>query len=854
MASVHAPLLDYCGTIDYRPHGTPVPSAFAEAAQDSAPRTRPNQVEGMDSKDKLDLSNKNILDVLVDYRRAWLVAVVLLTLAIAVFVPRMQADPSLKAGIDPTSEAYLQHQKLIEIFGNEEFILVAIKNERGAADPAMLKALQAITTGLEGLDEISEVVSLSTLRVFQKKGELFGSYPFIQAKNGDPALPDPGRLEEMRKALPITDLLLSKDLKTLGVLAKLQDRCRFDTCSVDQITADIDRMVKEHIPPGTEDRMIGAPLIRQAIHRYNVQTGIVFGTLCLLIGTVVSVYVFRSWKVTVISNGILCICVLWVLGLMALLGIPLNSTTSLSFGFIPIVTIELVIHMVVRYHQFHRTAANKVDAIKLAVRWLARPCCICCMTTAVGFGSLMVSSIPMVRQLGFIMSIGIMISFCLSMILIPAIFSYMKSLEIAEESSVVVGWLDKLLTGVENAIFSHHRVFVAIGVAITLILFAGTPLVRSDPQVLRWLSDSTPEVKDLQFVEKNLAAFNTIELMLQAPPNTFKDPAAWKKVSELEQALHQHPEVASVDSLLPLLTYLNNLLGSGTEPGKDLFSNKALIPQLLTLTTMSSEGKRVVRRFVNDSFDAVHISVRIRNSPSVPIGETIAAIRSIADSVIGPTARVTVTGDLVVVQDQAANLIKDQIWSMFIAITIITVLMMIQLGSPLLGLLCLIPNIPPVAAVFGIMGWFGISLDSITVFAATVAIGLAVDNTIHFLTQLKREISLSPGNGIEECVRRAYRLTAKQIISWTTVTLLGFIALAVSPFRPVVFFGILGCSSLLLGLYGDLLFIQSLILWSPALRRTIKKLIGKELSRAEWAEQCVVNCPPSEVEPRVKTG
>jgi predicted RND superfamily exporter protein len=451
------------------------------------------------------------------------------------------------------------------------------------------------------------------------------------------------------------------------------------------------------------------------------------------------------------------------------------------------------------------------------------------------------------------MSVGIMISFGLSMILIPAIFSFMKSLDVPEESSVVVGWLDRFLTRIENAIFNHHGKFVAIGAAMTVVLLAGAPFVRSDPQVLRWLSESTPEVKDLRFVEKNLAEFNSVELMVQASPNAFKDPAAWKKVSDLEQALRENPEVVDIDSLLPLLTYLNNLLGSGTDPGKDLFSNKALIPQLITLTTMSPEGKRAVRRFVNDAFDTVHISVRIKNSPTVPIGDTIAAIRSISDSVMGPTARVIVTGDLVVVQDQAANLIKDQLWSMCLAITIITVLMMIQLGSPMLGLLCLIPNTPPVAAVFGIMGWFGISLDSITVFAATVAVGLAVDNTIHFLTQLKREISLSPTNGIEECVRRAYRLTAKQVISWTTVTLLAFIALAVSPFRPVIFFGILGCSSLLLGLYGDLLFIQSLILWSPAIRRAIKKLIEKELKRSEWVEQCV-QCPPPEAEPRAKTG
>lgn len=807
----------------------------------------------MNSKDKLDLANKNVLDIIVDYRRAWLVVVVLLTVALAVFVPRMQADSSLKSGVDPTSEAYLQHQKFIDIFGNEEFILVAIKNDRGASDPSMLKALQAITTGLEGMDDIAEVVSLSNVRLFQQKRKLFGNYPIVQTRDGVPALPDPDQLESMRKALPITDLLLSKDLKTLGVLVRLQERCRFDTCSVGQITSDIMEIVKKHVPPGTESHMIGAPLIRQAIHRYNIQTGIIFGALCLLIGTVVSAYVFKSWKVTVISNVILSICVLWVLGLMAMLRIPLNSTTALSFGFVPIVTVEIVIHMVVRYHQFHRTAMNRVDAIKLAVRWLARPCFICCATTAVGFGSLMISSIPMVRQLGFIMSVGIMVSYCLAMILVPAFFSFMKSLDVPEASGGVVDWLDKALRRIERAIFSHYRAFVAIGIAITVLLFAGAPMVRSDPQVLRWLSASTPEVKDLNFVETNLSAVNSIELMLQASPNAFKDPAAWKKVSELEQALRQDPEVVTVDSLLPLLGYLNDLLGSGNGPGKDLFSNKALIPQLLTLTTMSAEGKRAVRRFVDDSFDTVHISVRIKNSDTVPIGTTIEAIRSMANKVMGNTARVTVTGDLVVVQDQAASLITDQIWAMFIAAIIITVLMMIQLGSPILGLICLVPNIPCVAAVFGVMGWFGISLDSITVFAATVAIGLAVDNTIHYLTQLKREISLNHNPGIETCVGRAYTLTAKQIASYSTITLLAFVALAVSPFRPVVFFGILGCSSLLMGLYGDLIFVQSLILSSPRIKRTIKRLIEKELKRSEWTEQ-KVHSPSAEAQPQVKTG
>jgi hypothetical protein len=423
-----------------------------------------------------------------------------------------------------------------------------------------------------------------------------------------------------------------------------------------------------------------------------------------------------------------------------------------------------------------------------------------------------------------------MISYCLAMVLIPAFFNIMKSLDNPERSGVLGDWADVVLEKIEKAIFRYHRLFVGVGVAITAILFAGAPMIHSDPQVLRMLSDSTTVVQNLDFVEKKLSPVNSVELMLEAKENAFKNPAIWEKVRELQERLHGIPEVFDTDSFLPLLEYLNDLADGPSKSQKNLFRDPNLIPQLIVLTSLSSDGQRNIRRYLNSEFDTLHISVHIKDSPSVPIEDTIDRIRTTADSVMKGVAKVSVTGALAVFAQQASELIRDQIRSMFLAAAIITVLMMIQMNSFLLGLICLLPNIPPVAAVFGIMGWFGISLDSVTVFAATVAIGLAADNTIHYLTQLKREIRLNPDQGMEECVRKAYRLTAKQIASWLIVTLFGFMALTVSPFRPVMFFGILGCCSILLGLFGDLIFMQSLILSSERIRNTIRKRIDKEIA------------------------
>jgi uncharacterized protein len=783
----------------------------------------------MHPKDKLDLSFKNPLDFIVDYRRFLVIVIAVVTIILAWHVPRLETDPTLRSGIDTESPEYEEYENFVASFGNEEFMLFALKNQLGADDPRVLHGLTQITQGLGRIDKVVEVLSLSSLRVFQTRNGLLGNFPVLQRSNGEPTLPDPAALATLKKALPLMDLLVSSDLKTLGILVRVDERWRLDLAACKEVVSEAERTVKEHMAPGTDFRVIGPPLIRQAIVKYNVQTGIIFGILCMLIGTVVSAYMFKSARVTAITNFILGLCILWVLGLMAILGIPLNSTTALSFGFIPITTVEIVIHMVVRYHQYHQVTQDKIGAIKQTVRWLTRPCLICSSTTAVGFGTLMVSSIPMVRQLGFIMSVGILISFGLAMVLTPAFFVRLKTLDVPEQNSLLRDWLGTVLEKIEDLIFRRYRLFVYGGVGVTALLFAGTPLIRSDTQILRMLSDSTPEVKDIQFVEHNLTPVQYLELVLDAEPNAFKKPEVWKRVAELEDRLKAIPEVVTTDSFLSLLEYMNSLVNDGSsKTSAALFTNPDLIPQLFVLTTFNPEGKRMLRRTLTPEFDRCHIGVRIKNSPDVPLAKTIAAIRSIAADTMKGIARTQVTGELTVVDDQTTSLIRDQIRSMFLAAAIITVLMMIQMGSPLLGLICLVPNIPPVAAVFGIMGWFGIPLDSVTVFAATVAIGLAVDNTIHFLTQLKREITLHPSDPVEDSVRVAYRLTSKQIASWSTVTLFGFLALAVSPFLPVVFFGILGCSAIVLGMYGDLIFMQALILWSASIRTTIKKLCEKE--------------------------
>ncbi|MGO9118821.1 MAG: efflux RND transporter permease subunit [Desulfomonilaceae bacterium] len=769
-------------------------------------------------------------DVFVDYRRLLVWIVVVTSIVLACFVPGLETDTSLRSMLVTNVPAYLEYEKFTELFGNEEFIIIGIKNRLPASDQSILKSLESITNQLEKFDKVTEVISLTNLRFFQKRGEKFGTFPVIWTNDGRLALPGASDLAAMRKALPLMEFLISPNMQTVGLLVRADKRWKFDSDAIRQLLADITRVVDSNLVAGSDARIVGPAILRQAVAKYSFQTAYIFGILSSLICMAVTVYVFKSVRVTAVALGILGICVLWVLGLMSLIRMSINPITSMAFGLTLIPTLEIVIHIVTRYHQFYQWEKNKVAAVRQTVRFLARPLFISLATTAVGFGTCMVNSIPMVFQLGLIMPLAIMSSYCVAMILTPAFLLGTKSLDRYAFRATSRDLLSGALEHVRDSISKHHRLYTIAGFAITAIMFAGARLILTDPQIIRQLSPSSPEIQAIKFIDDNLMPVHSVELVLAAKDQAFKKPEIWKQVRELETRLRELPEVVSTESFLSVLEYVDNLVGGSARNKEDFLLNPAVLNELFAITSLSAEGKRLGQRYLDPAFDRLRITVRIKNSSSTPIVETLDQIAATADSVMQNVAQPTVTGELAVVSAESVDLIRSEIQSMILALVLITILMMIQMGTPSFGLISLIPNIPPLATVFGLMGWAGISLNGATIFATTVAIGLAVDNTIQYVAQLKREIKLDPGLGVEKCVFQAYNLASKPMASWSIVTALGFFALVATPFQAAVDFGILVSCAVLMGIFGDLVFMQSMILTFPWIRRLIMKIIEKEIS------------------------
>jgi predicted RND superfamily exporter protein len=734
-------------------------------------------------------------------------------------------DATLKSGVNTEAEAFKKYEKFLETFGQEEFILVALKRPESVDESEALKSLELISAALEKVPAVLEVVGPTNLKAFQERDGLMGMFPVYVEENGKKRLPAREVMEELRNGVPFLNMLVSQDGLSMGIVARISQETGLDPEAVDRVQRDIDRVVSANIPKGVEFRLVGPPLVRKALHHYNKQTAFRFGLLCLIISTAVSYYIFKSFGAMIITAVVVGLCDFWILAIMALLGVQINSVTALAFGLVLISSVEPVIHFVTHFNDRLHATGDRVVAAKQTLLIGAGPCLTTSFTTAFGFSSLLVASIPMVRQLGLILSLGPLLAFILAVVLTPAFLTVMRPLESRAYDSISTDFLSRGYTRVKDFVFSHPRHCLSAVLFVIAVMLTGVPRIRSDTQIMRFLNESTPEAQDIRFVEQNLGSVSFLDVVLEGEPGTFSEAGSWGTVRQVERRIRLIPGVIETDSPLRLLELLHKTVTRKSGAETPVFEDHPeSIPELLMLISSTSEGRRLLERHIDVTASKLRITVRFVNSPSRTISETIGMVRAAAEEGTGGSLKTDITGELAMFEGQAAELVDSQTYSLLLAVVYMSALLAVQFRSLALGLASLLPQVLPQTVIFGLMGWLGISLDTVTVFAASVSIGLTVDNTVHYLSQLRRELlSGGPDSMIESALTAAYAVTGRAMISNHAVIFFGFAALLLSPYRPVVCFGILGSAAILFSLVGDLVFMPSAILSSSLFRKLLRR-------------------------------
>jgi len=727
--------------------------------------------------------------LLVEKNRMLMVFVVLSSLAFFIPASRVGIEDAGVSFTNTNSEKYEDYKAFINSFGTDDYILLAVRSSLPISDPEVKARIVQVHEALNSMESVLEVIDLSSIQASDLLKPL-----------GIDTIFNPETILKFHLIIPGLARMVSRDLKTLAFIVRINNE-KINGFAFEKRLKEMKHIIAGTFPEYPHCYAVGIPVLRSAFERYNLYNALTFGVLGLLFGMGVALYIFKTLGAPIMIMIASLNSLVWTMGFMGIFKISLNLATGLSFGFILITTATLIIHIVSKYMELAPLYPGS-QALTKTFEIIFRPCLMCSLTTAAGFLSLTISPVPMVREAGLTIAFGVILAFILTIITTSF---YLLTFPV---SQVALTSKNDLLEKFKNAPmtmgFTKPKTSLFLGIVFLILMGLGIPEIKSVKHLTSPMIDSTPEAMDMDYVEKNISTGHSFSLVLKDKTNRFHSKKFWYDMHQLEKQIKSMPGIQGIDSLTPFIFQLAINYSSGW----------MVMPELIFKQILSKiPDQGFLRSYLDPEEKKLRIIVHIQADSSAQMETTLQKIIQDSKNTMDENVEVSLSGQLILLRTQTSELVSSQLKTLLLALVVITLLIIIQLKSFLLGLMSLVPNIFPMAAIFGLMGWLDIPLDPLTIFAAVISFGLSVDDSIHYLTQLKREVMASgPDPKIDKCLMKSYQVTSRALISTTAVLFLASLALFFSSFNHIFSLGLLISSASLAALMGDLVLLPAAVL------------------------------------------
>ncbi|MDC0145143.1 MMPL family transporter [bacterium] len=520
----------------------------------------------------------------------------------------------------------------------------------------------------------------------------------------------------------------------------------------------------------------GLPVLRTRYIELVEYERFLFIPLAFLIAALTLIWVFRQLKPLLIALLSISISLVWVSGIMSLMGISINVISYLTFNLLMVIGVSDAIHLLMKYHEESHRNQNKNKSLNNVIIDIGAALFLTSFTTATGFLSLSITNVKILQEFGIIMGIGIGVLFIVTIIVMPIILSYVDSppqkhidrLIFKKESSSTY----KMVYLVKN----YPKIIICTSILTFFLAFYGLTKIDSNVTVLGDLKEGNKLYTDINFVEDNFGGTLPLEIII---PYNDLEPITHNNVFQLK-----------------FKDFTNNLIQ---------YKNIKTISGYWELDGTPNFQQH---KYINKNRDEIRISCGIENIDSEEAEILKLNILNDYENVFN-SQEINITGSTLLSLKMNKYLISSLLSSFVIAFSIIFISMIVLFRSFKLSLVSIIPNILPLIFAGGVMGFMGIELRPATAMTFSIALGIAVDDTIHFLSRFRSEFKISESH--EKSTTITILTTGRAIISTTITLAMGFIVLLFSNFKPNSEFGILSTIILVIALISSLLLLPSLI-------------------------------------------
>jgi len=577
----------------------------------------------------------------------------------------------------------------------------------------------------------------------------------------------------------------------------------------------------------------GLPLIRTEMANKVQSEMRMFLILSFVLTAIILALFFRSFMAVIASMLVVGIGVIWSVGTIVLLGYKITLLTALIPPLIVVIGIPNCVYFLNKYHSEYHKHGNKTKALMRMVDRMGIVTLFTNLTAAIGFGVFFFTKSVLLKEFGLVAGLNIFAMFFISLIFIPAFFSYLPPPKGRHTQYLSSGWINRLLTAITNWVFSHRVWIYGFTLVICAISVMGITRLRNEAHIVDDLPKSDKVYQDLKFFENNFRGVMPLEIMIDTKKKYgVMKLDVLKSMDSLTQYMKRFPQIGQTLSITDGVKFVRQAFYNGDSSyyglPTDNYDALFLQPYLKTKGEGASNMfSRLLKSFLDSNKQKVRISVNMADVGSKQLPVLLDSIRPKVNQLFDSSKyNVTFTGTSIVFLEGSRFIINSLRDSLILAFLIIFGCMLALFRSWRILLISIVVNIVPLLITAGIMGWMGIRIKPSTVLVFSVALGITIDVTIRFLVNFKQELSWHD-DSIAATVRRTIHDTGLSIIYTSLILIAGFGVFMLSEFDGTKSLGYLTSLTLLLAMVTNLTLQPALLMW-------MDKIVVKKNSSADF--------------------
>ncbi len=729
------------------------------------------------------------------------------------------SPPTLRLRIDPSTDPLLplgdparaSHARAVTDFGDDEVYVVAVVCDAVFTTPC-LAALERAGDQLARMEAVRSVSHLMDATRYAWNAELdrVDIEPFIETLPDDTL--ELERLERLALEDPVyRRILLSDDARTAALNVRFREmddgafiEGRFDAAIV--------AVLEEELGATRGFHVAGRPHVKVAVYEGIVSDLLRLGPLVALAMAGVLFLSFGGARASfggaraaALPLGVAALAVLWTHAALVAAGHALDLITALLAPMLLAVASVYGVHVIARYQEEHAREPDPAAAARAALAEVRLPSLIACVTTVIGFAALMISDVPAVRRFGGFAALGILAATLLSLTAIPALLS------LGGVRGSVTGdatpRLDAALLGLAGRVRRRAGTVLGVSTAVLLVSVALIPGIEIDTDQLSNFSREHPVRVDFEAVNERLAGAVPLYVTVDGgAPGALREPALLESIAALQSALDDVTGVGRTISVLDSMGPLNRAFAGDDPAAERIPETRAGASELLFMMPREETS-----RLLTLDHGRANVVVRTGLVGSSALLELAGRLDdAIAAHPLARDARAELTGKALILARGADGLARSQPLGVLLATLAIAGLVSISLGSLRLGLATMVPNVVPLIAFYGLMGAGAASLSLPTSLVGSMALGIAIDDSVHFMVRYGRE--RRAGEGPEAAARAATRHVGRPIAITSLMLVLGFGIVMASRFATLTEFGGLAAFTMASCLLADLVLLPALLI------------------------------------------